>query len=321
MKQTLLTITCLLIFCRCLNGQVNLVPNHSFEYNNNHCPDGSSYSSITTPIPWQGPPALSSDYFDTCGYNGYSIPQNLFGYELAEDSSAYVGVILYEFPANNYREYAEIKLIDTLIAGKIYCVSFYVSLADSSEYAISTISAFFSANGGGMNASSYFNYSPQINNAFSNVISNKNGWAHISGNFIASGNELYLTIGNFKRDTSSGVIYVGPPTSGNYVIAYYYLDNVSVTDCGWSGIDSPVTSPFSLYPNPSNGNFHLTGIFPDKTELHIFNLLGEEIIRPIELPKGENTFPIELKLEEGIYIYRIISNGEISSENRMVILH
>lgn len=232
MKINLLLICCSVIFSCPLDGQVNLVPNHSFEYNGGNCPDGGAFSSIATAIPWEGPPFLSSDYFHECGYNGCSIPQSAYGYEFAQDSAAYAGILLYVLPNQfiyDYREYAEVQLLDTLESGKMYCVTFYVTLVDSFAYAVSNISAYFSPNGGGMNQANYFNYNPQVNHD-STIVSQKNGWTKISGTFVASGDERYLTIGNFKNDGSTNVTFVGPDTAYYWAEAYYFIDNVSVIE-------------------------------------------------------------------------------------------
>jgi hypothetical protein len=77
---------------------------------------------------------------------------------------------------------------------------------------------------------------------------------------------------------------------------------------------------FTLFPNPSNGNFQLKGNFPVNSQLHIYNLIGEEIVQSVSLPQGEQTIPVELNLAEGIYFYRIISGREILHEEKLVIV-
>jgi photosystem II stability/assembly factor-like uncharacterized protein len=76
----------------------------------------------------------------------------------------------------------------------------------------------------------------------------------------------------------------------------------------------------NVFPNPSNGNFQLTGNFPSNSQLHIYNLLGEEIIQPLELSEGNQTIPVESGLAEGIYVYRIISGKNVLQEEKLVIV-
>ncbi|MEO5641766.1 MAG: hypothetical protein ABIQ40_01180 [Bacteroidia bacterium] len=218
-------------FCVQANGQINLVPNPSFEFFTS-CPTTGAQIQLATP--WVDPDAQSSDYFHTCNVGSVGVPQNICGYEVAQDGLGYAGLCSYlsnQF-IQNYREFIEVALTDTLRSGKKYCVTFYVSLADSSEYAVSNISAYFSPNGGGTNIPNYLNYNPQINNPSSNVINDITGWTKISGTFLAVGNEKYITIGNFNDDTTTNIMLVNP--SAPYAFSYLYVDNVSVyelADC------------------------------------------------------------------------------------------
>lgn len=206
------------------------MPNYSFE-DYNQCPNGSRPLGIWNPIPWTDEPTFSSDYYHVCGTAMWQVPQNHTGYEIPQDSSAYIGIALYQLPNMwifDYREYAHVQLTDTLKAGHKYCVTFYVSLADSVEYATSSISAYFSANPPSNILQNYFTYTPQISNPAGNYITNKSGWTKISGSFVANGNERFMTIGNFKNDSNTDTLFLGSNTSYYWASAYYYLDNVSV---------------------------------------------------------------------------------------------
>jgi hypothetical protein len=97
-----------------------------------------------------------------------------------------------------------------------------------------------------------------------------------------------------------------------------YLDNINVTTN--IGIGENTNPSIKIFPNPSNGNFQLIGNFPDKTELHIFNLLGEEVNMPIEISKGNGSISVQINLTEGIYVCRIMVEGELLSESRLVII-
>ena len=80
------------------------------------------------------------------------IPSNYFGYQAAHSGNAYAGFVLF----GAVREYIQAPLLSPLVAGESYRVSFYVSLAEGSFWAIDAIGAHFSngpiTSSGGMSA-------------------------------------------------------------------------------------------------------------------------------------------------------------------------
>ncbi len=71
------------------------------------------------------------------------MPINFAGTQIALSGQGYAGAILYEI-AIGYREYIEVRLTDSLIAGKQYCLSFYVSIAESSAWGVDMIGGYLS---------------------------------------------------------------------------------------------------------------------------------------------------------------------------------
>jgi gliding motility-associated-like protein len=132
------------------------------------------------------------------------------------------------------------KLLDSLIAGHQYCVSFYLSFTDSCRYATDEIGAFFD------DTATSFLYSPlgpaipgpwpvspQVISGF--YITDRENWTLVSGSFVAQGGEKYISIGNFTPDSVffDHRVYVSGG-SNNYtfdVDVAYYVDVVSVFDC------------------------------------------------------------------------------------------
>ena len=113
----------------------NLVPNPSFEDTLN-CP--TNQAQIYNAPPWFQPTANTPDYFHPCSGTFIGVPQNWHGYQFARTATAYAGFGC-QYSSMNGREYIESKLLDSLLAGKKYCVEFYVSLSDSSTVAVSNI--------------------------------------------------------------------------------------------------------------------------------------------------------------------------------------
>lgn len=206
----------------CATGPVaNLVLNPGFE----------SFSSIPTGLgqlnlaaPWQSPSNGSPDYFHSLATaaSGVSVPANTFGNESAHNGRAYVG--FHVRPINLYREYVEVSLSSPLVAGNTYQVSFYLSLADGSRWAVDKLGAHFSAGSvSPVNTAYVLSLPPHV--SVSGYLTNKTGWTQVVGSYTALGSEDHIVIGNFL-DNPSTTPLMG--LGGPYEFAYYYLDDVSV---------------------------------------------------------------------------------------------
>ncbi|HTL80229.1 MAG TPA: T9SS type A sorting domain-containing protein [Bacteroidia bacterium] len=297
-------LLCLFLFsliCAASFAQGNLVPNPSFEFDI-ACPNNNA--QINFAVPWVNPSAVSPDLYDSCCTNyGYDVPDNSEGEQDAHSNgSAYAGIIT---RANgDYQEYIQVKLSDSLRTNHFYCVNYFVSLAGRSKYATLSPQLFFSDTAISSTSQTYFPYQPQINPNF--VVNDTTDWVLISGYYVANGGENYITIGNFYPDLLTP--FDSMP-NGIYPTAYYYIDDVSVAEC--DTIAPPIYSAFTLTPNPSNGQFQLAGDFPIRSQLHVFNLLGQEVESPIDLPEGNNTTHLYFTLAEGAYIYRIMQDKDL----------
>jgi hypothetical protein len=213
------------------------VCNYSLESNSGN---PSNYSEIFKASCWGQPTGPSTgvgttDYFTTSGGPSVDIPNNDDGSQSAHTGNAYAGIICYrDFTYNdpNFspsdREYLVGKFACPLVAGVTYNVSFWVSLADNSGYAVSYLGAYLSS------AIPYQNYfgpipsTPQI--LETSYVTQDAGWQQISGTYTATGGEEYITIGKFIADNSGTFT---PHTSANpssYIhhFSYYYIDDVSV---------------------------------------------------------------------------------------------
>ncbi len=125
------------------------------------------------------------------------------------------------------RDYLQTKLEEPLKAGRIYYVEMYVSRADSGMmgYGVSNIGAYFSKTAITKNDSFQFMDNPQVQS--STIITDKINWTKISGSFMASGGERYVTIGRFGNDQSFQILNIDGSVSQK---AYYLLDDFKVID-------------------------------------------------------------------------------------------
>ena len=186
----------------------NLIPNPSFE-DTVQCPDNAGQISYATP--WYSPTAGTPDYFNSCGPTLVSVPLNVWGYQYARTGNAYAEIMVYTNGSSD-REYLQVQLIDTLINGKLYCVEFFVSQCGISSFsshtpiAITEIGLLFSSNSIISGTFSILPYTPQIVSPVGVYLNDTTLWMKIFGLYTATGNERYITIGNFKNDTSTDTI-------------------------------------------------------------------------------------------------------------------
>jgi len=241
------------------SAQVNLVPNPSFELFDT-CPSNNliPYNAIYYATPWFQPylPDNSSDYFNACNTSTTDLgtPNNYFGFQIPKSGNAYAGISLgYISPANNYREYLEVQLNDSLWAGKKYCFSMYISFSNKSYTSVDGLGAYLSKNIIYYTTPQFgvLNLTPQISNSTGVILSDTLNWVEIYGEFYAAGGEKYLTIGNFKTDSFTNYIRY---TFGSVLESYYYIDDVSVYFCDSTvGLNEEVISELVMYPNPTSG--------------------------------------------------------------------
>lgn len=283
----------------------NLVPNPSFE-EYNYCPNGTNDPQALAI--WFNPTMATPDYYNACANNGGGVPVNDWGYQEAQDGNGYFGIITYGQSPNvsNYREYIEVELLESLVAGKTYYWCMYVSLLDSTDYASNNIGISVTNNPISNVGSEELLISPIYWNSTEIIIDNIN-WTKLSGSFIANGGEKFLTIGNFYSQLNTSYQQINTNSIGGE-FAYYYVDNV------YLGID-PCTEiileiPNIFTPNKDGINEILTfkqlvGIF--NYSISIYNRWGNKVYF------GENVFDWngtnnDDPVTEGVYFYRIDYN-------------
>lgn len=128
---------------------------------------------------------------------------------------------------SNYREYAATKLNKELKANEHYCISFFISLANFTNYGIEDIGAYFSYDTVQIEHIIADTINPQLINT-NGIISDTLNWVEISGIYIAKGGERFITIGNFNVNRPTNYLKAHS-SGGDYT--YYYVDNVSVYPC------------------------------------------------------------------------------------------
>lgn len=211
-------------------AQTNLVPNAGFE----------DYLLLPTEIgqfrrayPWTtfAPGNQPADYFHRQARPRTGIPLNFIGHQEPRAGDGYGGFLLYLNAKEEYTEFVQVALTQTLQAGQPYYAEVYVSLAEDSEFAVDGLGLYFSAQPPLLAQGHYARLQPQVSNPDKQVLLDKQQWIKIAGTFTARGDERYLTIGNFKPRQQNTIKKVKTDRREKepYKYAYYYFDEVRVS--------------------------------------------------------------------------------------------
>jgi len=173
------------------------------------------------------------------------IPENFMGYQDSYlPAHNYAGIIAYYDDGSNrqedslinaklgikdgykqYSEYLQGELAEPLIAGKVYQVSFRVSLAERSGRAVSNLGAMLTKDKIHQSSNAFLQYKPQF--VSYRIIADTTDWVILYGAYIAEGGEKFITVGCFKDEYFDVVKMVGPKENDSRK-AYYYVSDVSV---------------------------------------------------------------------------------------------
>ena len=305
-----------ILFCTCqFSAAQNLVPNPSFEIYDT-CPN--NISQITRCTSWKnfcGTP----DYHNSCSldtfFNGQkvvSVPQNFIGYQFAASGNGYVGIGPFEL-GPPWTEFIGSPLVNPLVVGKKYFVSFKISLADDANYACGRLGALFTT------------YSFQYSNPVSSlpnramvystqIDTNKISWEQIFGSFIADSVYNYIVLGDFFPVISSDTIALH---SGTTSAAYYYLDDVCVStdsafayNYSYSGISKANNSEnkISIFPNPSNTTLTINFNENNFQSIAIVDVLGQQVFFDDKINSITKKEIDVSQFPDGVYIVQLNSS-------------
>lgn len=225
-----------ILCCVCLfpvKGQ-NLVPNPSFEVFT-MCPPSNLNDGPLECEPWLSLSG-SSDYFHTCTDPMYrGVPTNFQGYQPAHIGLAYAGQYTWAFAAGH--EFLTAPLLDNLEADHCYKVSAWINLANegcgADQYGILLTPD---------PPTVFVGNFPQINWG-GGILTDTVEWTNVLGYYTAIGNEQYITLGNFRGNSQTGV---DPACYGPPAFSYYYVDDVLVEEIAVQQIDVDLGGPVTV---------------------------------------------------------------------------
>lgn len=316
-----LYLAILLVVTGIIGKAQNLVPNYSFE-NLNYCPNSNTdYSAIPN---WYSVQQNSPDFYNVCITYSGGVPYNFVGYQEPQQGDGYAGVVLF---VNNleYREYIAVKLTEPLLPTIEYCVSFYVSAADSAGLQTNTIGAYI---GDSIYPQQPYwvralPYTPQIQS--SQYIENNTGWQLIEGSFVAQGGEQYLTIGSFTTDPNTtwgpnSATLNQDPNNQYYIQSYVYVDNVVLKECKKVGIDEDNNANnVKLYPNPAVGFITVeTPATKQEFTLVLYSLTGA-LVQQTAIKGGAKNKVDVSSLAGGMYIAQVMNGNTVIGRKKVLV--
>ena len=273
----------------------NLMLNGNLE---NHLGDSPL---ITNAPPWDG--WGSPDYLNTSGtaMNG-SAPSNQWGTQAPQSGNGYSGFLCYStypsFPSiQNAREFLYGKTSSPLQNGKQYCLTFYISLSDTFNYALNRIGAYFSVSPTNpiIGSPPYLVfYQPQVMADSTIFYDDKVNWKKIEGAYTSTGGEQYITFGNLYLDNRTDTLRLGPhfPPYTTARETFYYFDNFSLEEIKPADAGPPSVS---ILPGDSIqiGNDLDSGSVYTWTPGYFIN--DTNAIRPFVKPPVTTTYYVQKK--------------------------
>lgn len=226
---------CILFFA--FGFSQNLIKNSSFE-DYQECPNslGTFGKNVNS---WSSPTSGTTDYFNTCS-KVMSAPENFNGIQYTKDGEAYAG--LYFYAPGDYREYIQVSLKQKLRADKEYTLSFYISLAEGSDFAVKDFGVVCSYKPISVKTKKELSkgrlYSVKGNRFHSFEINHpkfhedKSDWLRVTTSFVAKGYEKYLIIGNLRNNKLTRKVQTRRKETKKG--AYYYIDKVSLIREGFT---------------------------------------------------------------------------------------
>ncbi|MBL7927362.1 MAG: T9SS type A sorting domain-containing protein [Bacteroidia bacterium] len=270
-----LLIIFLMLLARICSAQLNLVPNPSFE-DTVSCP--TSAFEISKADNWYSCRS-TPDYFNICCnlYSGIvGVPNNVLGYQFPRTGNAYAGLIPYDINGLLGWEYIGTTLLTPTIIGQKYFVTFYISLADNTLFAINKFGIKLT-----MTPYSFNNPYPVNNSSLiysDSIIIDTTGWSKIQLSFVADSNYQYLMLGNFFDYSLTDTV------GSNRTFAYYYFDDIcmstdSVYCDNYTGLNhSTSNQPQTIIKNSYLKDDKLKVIFNDnyiEKEILIYSVSGQ----------------------------------------------
>jgi hypothetical protein len=292
----------------------NLVPNWSFE-DTVGCP--YYYNQIGNAVGWSSY-RNTPDYYNVCSNSYVGVPLNDAGFQFPRNGNGYAGIVTYAL-ASNYREFLGVPLIQPLIIGQKYFITFYVCRASGhilqTNIAANKIGIHFFTQQYSQGNQALIDNTANIYS--DSVIEDTSNWTKIAGAFISDSAYQYLALGNFFQDSLTSHFSF----DSSAVFAYYYVDDVFVsTDSTLAGLQNyhKSFSSVNVFPNPAQNVIYLKADYIKS--LVLYDLIGNQFKPALE---RDNSKFYKISVEgfsKGIY-YINIDTEKFSFIEKIIIIN
>ena len=312
MKKLIVSIL-VLLFAQFSHAQ-NLVPNPSFE-DTVYCPN--TVMQVAACEHWRTL-RETPEYFNSCsGLSQVGVPANSYGYQPARTGNGYMGGFSFFNIQNGLREIFGCHLIDPLVIGQKYYVSFYVNMADNINFrtAINKIGVLFATDSTNYN---YPNLLPNFAHVYTDsIISDTLNWTFVSGSFIADSAYNFVGIGCFFSFANIDTLNL----LGNASHSYYFYDDICVSADSLTCFVTTDVNEINnedvilVYPNPFNEVLNISCKENELCEIFLYDitsrkLLYQEFKNAIELSTAA--------LANGIYFYEVKNKSGTTKTGKII---
>jgi gliding motility-associated-like protein len=214
-------------------SQENIVSNADLETINVPIPCGPiTEHNIDSIMPgWSRPTGASPDFHSlnsssNC-YSSQTGPSSAgwwHGAQTPRSGDNMAGFITYSEGNDNWREYIQGSMSVPTVIGTKYAVTFYISLADNSAYAVNNLGLLLLTSPMNDDTGEYLDIQPQVMSW--EVIDAKDDWVMVTDTIIADKAYTNFVIGCFL---TAAELEINSAVGGSYSEAYYYLDDVSIS--------------------------------------------------------------------------------------------
>ncbi len=313
-------------------GQINLVPNPSFEINDT-CPKmpGEIYHALG----WYSASSDISNYLNSCATysNDCSVPKNIAGYQYAATGNGYAGVFSYSslnVSASGYTEIIGGQLINPLVIGQKYYAKFKLNCAmgSNNNTAIDKMGIrFCNVQHNNTNNNTFFNNFAHVYSSF--IVNDTTNWTNIFGSFIADSAYSFIEAGNFfdYQNVNKQIVRI----NGSSDQCFYFIDDICVstdslyttnwTWTGTTGIKQTNYPKISFYPNPTSdqSTLQFDNTKAELCTLTLYDLRGQ-IMRTINNITSDQVVIQKNDLTTGLYYFvlrtsdRVVVTGKLAIE-------
>lgn len=170
------------------------------------------------------------DFYHACGTGSAAVPENQLGYQMPYAGNGYGGFWV-NIVQHDYAEYVSTRLKRRLEAGKTYCLSMWVSLAEVSDHAIDAMHLYLVPENRSVQDPDFLSRHPHITLTNNKLLDNRTEWTQLFGTFQADGTESTILIGYFAAISDSVFYPIGrsPAIQSSFKdCAYYYIDEIGL---------------------------------------------------------------------------------------------